>query len=127
MTVPSSGFRRYPCGLLSLRNLLPRGIDTSGMVERTLFCIRHLLSAQIVMLGLNFLAVSFPSGKTPVFRYDIYGIVQLFSEFTSCTFVLLSISEEIWTNDNMCSGTSINSTEVAFASRSAHSFSPLGI
>ena len=75
----------------------------------------------------NFLAASFPSGKTPVFRYDINGIVQLLSEFTSCTFVPLSISEETWTNDNTYSGTSINYAEAAFASQSAHSFSPFGI
>ena len=88
MIVPPSGFYKYSRGLLSLRNLLPRGIDTSGRVRRTLFCIKHLLSTQIVMLGLNFLAASFPSGKTPVFRYEISGVVQLLLKFTSYTFVL---------------------------------------
>ena len=75
----------------------------------------------------NFLAATFPSSKTLVFRYDINGIIQLLSEFTSYTFVPLSISEETWTNDNTCSGTSINSVKAAFANQSAHSFSPLGI
>ena len=51
MTMPPSGFHIYPRELLSLRNLLPRSLGTLSMVARILFCIRHLLSTQIAMLG----------------------------------------------------------------------------
>ena len=60
-------------------------------------------------------------------RYAINGVVQFFSEFTSCTFALSSISEEAWTNDNTYSETIINSAEATFAKRSTYSFSSLGI
>ena len=51
MIVPLSGFHIYPRELLSLHNLLPRSLGTLSIVARILFCIRHLLSTQIAMLG----------------------------------------------------------------------------
>ena len=60
-------------------------------------------------------------------KYAIKGVVQFLSEFTSYTFALSSISEEIWTKDNTCSEGIINSAEAALARRLAHSFSSLRI
>ena len=63
----------------------------------------------------------------PILRYAIKGAVQFLSEFTSCTFALSLISEEIWTKDNTCSEGIINSAEAALSRRSVRSFSSLGI
>ena len=54
-------------------------------------------------------------------------MVQLLSESTSFTFVPPSMSDEVWTKDNTFLGTSMRFANVALASRSAHSFSSLGI
>ena len=75
----------------------------------------------------SFLAASFPSGRMPDLKYAINGVVQFSSTSISYICAPSFISEEVWTKDNTCLDAFINSAEAAFARRSAHSFSSLGI